>query len=385
MENKYPEQDQLLQKYRSGTCTIEEQLLIENWYNQQSKNAPVEFVEPDYELLRKEIWERLPAAQERKSVLKLFNHKWLSVAAAILILVCAGIFILHRTEDTRENGLVSVGPAIKNGVVLTLADGKKIDLTDVENGAIAEQMGVRITKSKDGALVYTIQHADIKNVESNVSYNTIQTPKGRYYQVNLPDGTRVWLNAASSLKYPTSFAFQKNRRVELFGEAYFEVSKDKAHPFLVKTDGQEIEVLGTHFNVMAYSGEQFVKTTLLEGSVRITGKSFTATLKAGELAVNDVLSDKIEISATDSEDAIAWKNGYFNFDNVKIDEVMRHVARWYDVDVELKNIDRGKAYWVANYPKSSSLEGLLKSLEITGDFQYKIIGRRVVITHKSGN
>ena len=380
MENQYADQKQLLQKYRSGTCTFEEKLLVENWYNQQSKNASFKFAEPDYELLRREIWDRLPAAHERKSVIKAFGYRWLSVAAAILVLIGGGIFFFRTTINVRQNALVSVSPVVKNGVVLTLSDGKKIDLTDVKNGAVAQQMGVRITKSEDGTLVYTARPAEMRNESTKLNYNTIETPKGRYYQINLPDGTRAWLNAASSLKYPTSFAFQKNRRVELLGEAYFEVAKDKSHPFLVKTAGQEIEVLGTHFNVMAYGGEQFVKTTLLEGAVRITGKDFTAKLKAGELAVNDLLSGKINISATEAEDAIAWKNGYFNFDNVKIEEVMRQVARWYDVDVELKSIDRTKAYWVANYPKSSSLEGLLKSLEITGDFQYKIIGRRVVIT-----
>ena len=305
---------------------------------------------------------------------------WIRIVAVASVILVAGIgFYFYKQVNTikpeqSSHYVKNIAPR-RNGATLTLANGKKIRLTNVANGQLVKEGGVSITKTADGKLVYEIKDTG----SDNNKINTLSTERGETYQLRLPDGSLVWLNSASSLTYTAFLNEQEKREVMLNGEAYFEIAKDKAHPFIVKTDKQAIEVLGTHFNVMAYTDEPFIKTTLLEGSVSITGNGLKVLLKPGELAINDIDANKINVTSVDAEDAIAWKNGYFNFDNENIGTIMKQISRWYDIDVEFRDADYNKVYWVANYARSASLNGLLKSLEMTGNVHFKIEGRRVIV------
>jgi len=254
--------------------------------------------------------------------------------------------------------------------MLTLADGRTIALDEAQNGEIAKQAGVTITKTKDGQLVYE------GKTKAN-AFNNIATPKGGQYQINLPDGTKVWLNAASSLSYPASFTGDK-REVRLLGEAYFEVSENKEMPFVVYTKGQEVVVLGTHFNVNAYEDESQTKTTLLEGSVkvRLVNSSASALLRPGHQAVFEL--DRLEVAPIDVAEAIAWKQGYFLFQDEDIRSIMRKIARWYDVEVVYAPDISDKRIG-GNIAHSKSLSAVLKTLSNTDKFNFKIEGRRVTV------
>jgi transmembrane sensor len=219
-----------------------------------------------------------------------------------------------------------------NKAVLTLADGKQITLDEAGNGKLAEQSGITVTKTKNGQLVYTASPSAV--TAKGPAMNMIATPKGGQYQVNLPDGTKVWLNAASSLRYPTAFTAGV-RQVSLTGEAYFEVAKVRPEmPFKVLTTTQTVEVLGTHFNVNSYTDEPAIKTTLLEGAVKVISPSAAVKeliLKPGQQSV--LRGDRLNVADVNEEEVIAWKNGMFRFRDADLQTVMRSVARWYDVQV----------------------------------------------------
>lgn len=220
-------------------------------------------------------------------------------------------------------------------------------------------------------------------------YNTIATPKGGQYQVRLPDGSKVWLNAASSLKYLASFSAWNERKVELSGEAYFEVAKDKDHPFVVKTENQEVIVLGTHFNINSYKDEPATKTTLLEGSVRVSllgttstastinttqkiskGKPAEIILKPGEQAT--LIGNNIRVSPQNAEDAIAWKDGYFMFNNESLESVMRKISRWYNLDVVFADASIKNQTFYGRMSRFSKVSQVLKSLALTREVKFEL-------------
>lgn len=324
-----------------------------------------------------------------KRTLRLSFAKWAAAAVLLITLGFAAYFYLQpgrQSKGTDYAGQITPG---KNDAVLTLADGSKISLTDAGNGELVKAPGVRIVKSADGSLIYTVDTTGLEQSSNtaNLVYNTISTPRGGEYQVNLPDGTKVWLNAASSLKFPQSFRNLKERRVELNGEAYFEVSKRKNQPFIVASAdfghdrAQEIEVLGTHFNISAYADDVATKTTLLEGSVRVrevrsSGNPNTAILVPGQQAV--IGNGKLSTLMVDTEEAIAWKNGNFIFDNADIESIMRRVSRWYNVEV----VYQGKipeANFMGTVSRFSNVSEILDILEATKTVHFKIEGRRITV------
>jgi len=260
--------------------------------------------------------------------------KMLGVAVVLMVLSAAVYFMRTLQQEapvryTTFKGEIKPGG---NKATLILADGRKVSLTDAADGKVAEEGNVRIRKSAEGRIVYEV----ISQENELPQYHTIATPAGGQYEVLLPDGTHVWLNAASSLKYPVSFVALKERRVELSGEAYFEVSKISRAgallPFVVQSEGQQVEVLGTHFNINTYKEEKAAVTTLLEGSVRVSRPgAFAAVLAPGEQAIVD---ERIRLSKADTSTAVAWKNGTFKFDDADIHTVMNQFSRWYDLDVE---------------------------------------------------
>jgi ferric-dicitrate binding protein FerR (iron transport regulator) len=258
-----------------------------------------------------------------------------------------------------------------------LADGRVIDLDNSGAGLLAQEGNTSII-NKDGKIIY----GPNKKGNPETIYNTISTPRGGQYQLVLPDDTKVWLNATSALKFPVAFT-GNNRTVELTGEAYFEVAKNPARPFIVKVKEVEVKVLGTHFNVMAYSEEDAIKTTLLEGSVKVStqqpGKEGSAMLKPGEqvsVSQSSKLSQPIPVQ---TEEVVSWKNGKFHFNNADIKVIMRQIARWYDVEVEYQNIS-AQTQLGGIVSRKENLRQLLDYFEIAGKVHFTVEGRKIIVS-----
>jgi ferric-dicitrate binding protein FerR (iron transport regulator) len=254
--------------------------------------------------------------------------------------------------------------------LLTLADGSTIVLNDEQNGELASQGNTKVLKL-NGRITY--QPSDVGS--GKILYNTITTPRGGQYQVVLADGSSVWLNAESSLRFPTDFV-GKERRVEISGEAYFEVAKNKAMPFVVSVNGAEVQVLGTHFNVQAYDDEAALQTTLLEGAVKFVAGNSAVTLKPGQQSQLDKNGDVTVSNEIDTDKIVAWKNGYFLFNGEGLSAITKQLARWYDVEVTGANKIGDKFY--AEIPRATKLSDVLHALELTGKVHFTIEGRKVV-------
>lgn len=255
---------------------------------------------------------------------------WVAAAASVLLLGLSAIF-LYRSKPLPANGtqVADIAPG-KQGAILTLSDGTQLVLDSLGNGTIAAQKGAEVIL-QNKRLAYKLTG----ETGGNVAYNIINTPKGRQFQVDLPDGTSVWLNAASSIRYPTSFSGQE-RRVMITGEVYFEVAKNAQSPFrVIVNKSTEIVVLGTSFNVNAYTDEASINTTLLMGSVRVSaGSASSVVLQPGQQAqISGAQNIKVDKNVDEAQ-AVAWKDGLFAFENADVPTVMRQLARWYNVEVE---------------------------------------------------
>jgi ferric-dicitrate binding protein FerR (iron transport regulator) len=262
-----------------------------------------------------------------------------------------------------------------NRAVLVLADGSSVLLDDAEQGELSRQANAIINKTADGQIVYENQ-AGAELVP--LVYNTISTPRAGQYRLTLTDGTKVWLNAATSLQFPASFP-GKERRVKLTGEAYFEVASNASQPFIVETPQQSIEVLGTHFNVNAYEEETQTKTTLLEGKVKVQTGSSVRVIKPGEQAAS-MQPGSLRVSEADTEEAIAWKNGYFKFNKADIQTIMRQLERWSDVEVEYMGAVPTDLF-VGKINRSENISGVLRILELS-KVQFKIENRKIIVGSK---
>ncbi|WP_316840223.1 FecR family protein [Pedobacter gandavensis] len=372
----------LLKRYLAGNCSDQERGLLETWYLKQEEKDLPELPQEIKDKQLDDIWiflsnrVELPVAEESAPLpQKIWKFGWPKLAAAAIMLIALSIgFHFYNAPDkviSAPNQNISQRvKSANNSAMLTLADGRTISLSEAQNGEIAEQAGVTITKMKDGQLVY-------KGEAKASAFNKIATPKGGQYQISLPDGTKVWLNAASSLSYPAAFTGAK-REVRLLGEAYFEVAKNKKMPFVVYTEGQEVMVLGTHFNVNAYEDEVETKTSLLEGSVkvRLVNSAASAVLKPGQQAVFE--SNKLDVLAIDVAEAIAWKEGRFLFQEEDIRSIMRKIARWYDVDVVYApHVSMNKIG--GRISRDTPLSAVLKMLSSTDKFNFKVEGRRVTV------
>lgn len=293
-----------------------------------------------------------------------FLRRWGWAAASVLVLLAAAGYYWFAAGNKQASPVartMDIAPG-KSGAILTLADGSTVVLDSLGNGEIARQTGATIML-KDGQLAY--DPTGEGTVEA--TYNTMSTPRGRQFQVVLPDGTNAWLNAASSIRYPTVFT-GREREVAITGEVYFEVAKDAGKPFRVKVnDLTEIEVAGTHFNVNAYTEEPAVSTTLLEGAVRVVrlpdGQPGSVTLKPGQQAQIDPAKTGIKlVKDANTAQVIAWKNGVFSFEGLPFQEAMRQLERWYDIKVSYENGVPGIHFW-GEIGRDVSLNGVLKMLE----------------------
>lgn len=372
----------LVDAYLAGKANAKQSATVEQYFDLFSTEPDI-LETLDRKAIR-EIHDRLKSGidsriESRERPNFILNWKYASIAAAILLISTIGIYFYRSGQQQLKpfsknpTMVTDIAPG-GNKAILTLADGSKISLTDAKAGKVASQFGLSIHKTNTGDLVYT--HTGLVNEKP--AYNSVETPKGGQYQVGLPDGTKVWLNAASSLRYP--LAFQGNeRKVELTGEAYFEVAKDKSKPFKVYTDRQVVEVLGTHFDVNAYSDESFTRTSLVEGSVSVSSLKSGAKVKIipGQ---QSIVSSNITVKNIDVDEAVAWKNGYFMFDEEPLESILRKVSRWYDVDIQYQNIELGrKLYFSGTLSRYSNVSKVLKKLELTESVHFKIEGRKIIV------
>lgn len=312
-----------------------------------------------------------PSRSPKRILMK--SLKWAAAAVVFIVFSFAAYLSLQKKKE--HVFATDVAPG-KNKAILTLADGKKISLSDAMNGDIAKEAGFSITKTADGQLVYNV--AGSENVNDS-RLNTISTPNGGEWQIQLPDGSMVWLNAASSIQYSLNIGTAKQRVVKLDGEAYFEVAKNATHPFIVETDKQSVEVLGTHFNINSYKDERVTKTTLLEGSVRVSHNitNESEVLKPGEQSLVSVSG--MDIKEVDVDESIAWKKGYFMFNNERQESILRKVARWYNVEIEYADQDAKEVMYYGTVSRFEKISKVLRKFEQTGEVRFDIKGNKVIV------
>jgi len=376
---------QLIEKYLAGKATEDEKLQVEAWYEQQA-NENKHFYNNDAEQIRLAAERSLKAIREKlneqETPIITMRPRRLSViiaaAASILIFISVGAYFLLQHNQAPHQVAKNIVP--KNDILpggnkayLILSNGQRVSLTGAANGTITRHAGITVTKTADGQIVYQADSAVAGAKGAAVAYNTVETPKGGQYQVVLSDGSHVWLNAASSLRYPAQFAANE-RRVELTGEAYFEVAKDKTRPFRVASNNQIVEVLGTHFNINSYADEPTTLTTLLEGSVKINSNTI---LKPGEQA-SLVKNGNVNVKAVDTDEAVAWKNGIFQFDNTGLEAVMRQLARWYDVEIQYDGKVPNRTF-TGKIHKDINASDALSILKFT-KVNFKIDGKKIIVT-----
>lgn len=325
--------------------------------------------------------------------------RWASLAAAVLLIFITVTIVLFSTKKpvNEINQVVEITKTTikqkqlyKNDVspggnkaILTLADGTKIVLDESSKGSLIKQGKATIIKLDSGRLAYNVQN--VPNISMKVIlYNTLTTPRGGQYCVTLPDGTIVWLNAVTSLRFPTVFTGNE-RRVEIKGEAYFEVAKNAAMPFIVKAGAEEIKVLGTHFNVTAYSDDKVIKTTLLEGQVEVTlPKSHNSEIERKSIILEPGQQSQLDsnkeltVVTADLEEAVAWKNGYFIFSNENIESIMLKISRWYDVKV-IFEMDPLNREFTGNISRTQNVSEVLNMLELTDEVHFKIEGKSITV------
>jgi transmembrane sensor len=357
--------EELIRKYLDGTATPEEVALLESWYIMAAQEQPQMSGAPDYEKIKEEILQPLLAEQEERAAKVRPMRIWPRVVAAASIL---GVVALGAVYIFRERSKPPVDVAAAAGNVLLpagvkaeleLVDGKIISLDSVDRPALARQGDV-VIGSQNGQLVYTAGGAAVSPgamTAGGDGHNLLTTRPGEHYSLVLPDGTKVWLNAASSIRYPVTFNGGA-RVVSVKGEAYFEVVHDARQPLRIIVGSQTIEDIGTHFDISAYDDEPVVRTTLLEGSVKVMKGAAAAVLKPGQEAVMGAGDVAFRVKDGDVDAAVAWKAGYFSFDRADLKTVMREFARWYDLQIvyqgELpKRTFKGKVY--RNIPASEAL------------------------------
>ena len=338
-------------------------------------------------------WPAEPVVTDASSI-PLYRLKWVA-AAAVILLLTGSVFVWklvtekaspgknHYNEVARSAEVISPG---HDGAVLILSDGSKIVLDSATNGVLANQGSAQISLKNNQVIYKADADPAAGSASKEMVYNTMTTPKGRQFQLVLPDGSKVWLNAASSIRYPIAFN-EKERRVEISGEVYVEVAHDKTWPFFVQTKNQQVQALGTSFNVNAYKNEEIEKTTLIEGSVKVNSiinhqsaghQPLSAILNPGQQANIDNSKQLLSIANNQSEAAIAWKNGYFNLENIPFDRVMKQLERWYDIQVLYEN-GVPDLHFVGGLSRNMTLAALIRALQVS-EVHFKIeAGRRLIV------
>lgn len=367
--------EELVRKYVAGTCTEEEKAMIESWHLNDlshSKSVPDQYkITTAGQRMLETIMDRT-VEKDRFSIKKLYPY--ISVAAAVLLITLGALLYLNNQSDEKsipQSKYASDFNPGGNKATLTLSNGKTIQLSGDKSGIIINTSRLAYndgTAIKDPSI-------NTSQISGNANFSTISTPKGGQYTVVLPDGTKVWLNSASSIKFPSLFE-KKIRHVEITGEAYFEVTKMKHTPFSVKSGDQTIEVLGTHFNINAYQDESSIKTTLVEGAVKVVSGRFAQLLKPGQQTI--LSANKIRLNPDpDLEGITAWKNGYFYFKGSDIETIMRQLSRWYNVEVEFEGEIPKRSYSGKIYRNAKASEIL--DLLSYSNIHFKTSGQKIIV------
>jgi ferric-dicitrate binding protein FerR (iron transport regulator) len=377
-------------KYQAGTLTPEERLLLNEWYHSfDDHEVEIPANENLSEaLLSERIKLRLQDTIQQHSKLVALKprRKWRLAAAAVLLLLSTSAYFIFFSRSSKQeiaDANLNTTP-VKNDIapgankaLLTLTDGSVIILDSTSNGTIIQQGNIKVDKLKNGLLAYTINGKQITE-NDEAFYNTISTPRGGQYQLLLADGTKVWLNAASSIRFPVMFKGTE-RKVEITGEAYFEVTKNANMPFMVRAGASKVEVLGTRFNVNAYNDEAIIKTTLLEGLVKVSANNQSPKfLQPGQQS--GISKDgKINVIANaDTEEAVAWINGRFQYKSADIKTILRQISRWYDVDVEYRgNVN---IHFTGQLPRNQYVSAIFEKLALTGEVKFKIDGKKIIVS-----
>lgn len=372
----------LLQRYRLGLCSEEEEAAINAWYDDMADSSQLILSEEDAEALNEKIKERVFKAIRKDEdsspgVLRKMNNKLLRYAAAVTLFIALGsvayYLIPGKTINTKMSETTKVHDGLPgtNKATLRLADGTVIELESNKNGLLADQGKTAILKVADGQIAYSSTGQD----DAPVLINRITTPNAGQYAVVLSDGTKVWLNAASSLEFPNRFTGNE-RTVTLTGEGYFEVLHDDQHPFIVKTGETETHDIGTAFNINAYHDEPEVTVTLVEGKASVKSAGKEVELEPGYKAI--VKHQQLKKQPANVSAAVAWKNGLFQFNDATIETVMRQIARWYDLQVEHRgNVQQrfnGSIY------RNSNASDVIRILEENGSAHFKIEGNKIIVS-----
>ncbi|MBI5372065.1 MAG: FecR domain-containing protein [Sphingobacteriales bacterium] len=384
---------ELIEKYQAGLASVEELRLLNEWYHSFNESETELLTSKTEKELADEIRVRLLTTIQQAPVRvqgTMFSRWRIAAAAILLLMITAGIYALLQPKPARQELANTKRPVIPakldiapggDKAVLILADGSSILLDSAADGMLTQQGNIKVEKLSNGLLAYTIGGRQVTESDE-AFYNTISTPRGGQYQVTLSDGTKVWLNAASSIRFPVLFTGAE-RRVEITGEAYFEVAKNVNRPFKVKASSSEIEVLGTHFNVNAYDDEATVKTTLLEGMVKVSvpasaGKGATRFLKPGQQSGVTREGDISVLNNADTEEAVAWKNGRFQFRSSDLKSILRQISRWYDVEVVYKgNVN---LHFTGQLTRNEYVSSVFEKLALTGEVHFSIDGRKVIVS-----
>lgn len=384
------ELDQLFVKYLEGKCSPEEIRQVEGLidaydnhnetWEQLSKPAQETWLRGLFTAIQNSISSQNNKAFQRRNP---FSFHRITAAAAILLVAGAGIWFYdtYKTapgvaSDTGNITLSQDLPPGKQGATLTLANGKSIKLNEAENGELIKEAGISILKSADGQLIYQVSGSPPKGGAAIT--NTLSTAKGETYRLRLPDSSLVYLNAASSLTYPAVLLRNGKRIVRLQGEGYFEIAKDKKHPFIVESKGQQVEVLGTHFNISSYAGESHTKTTLLEGAVKILSLSSKAVvLKPNQQAM--LGGDEFITKEVNVAEAVDWVNAKFICDNMALGELLDKVARWYDVEFAYADSTVLQEKVTGTLSRTANISKLLNRIALTGEVKFDIRGRTITV------
>ncbi|WP_295122569.1 FecR family protein [uncultured Chitinophaga sp.] len=372
----------LLKRYKNGKCSPEEVALVESIIfpgdDQEIKDQTQAELDD-----KAAVWHNLNELTQRQPKRGGIYRVLPYAAAAAVIIGAIIVFATKQNPSVKENNQIvrinDVAPGT-NRATLKLADGSVVDLEQQANGKIATQGDAQIRKSGSGKLIYA-SDAELASKTGSPVFNTLTTPKGGQYELTLPDGTKAWLNAASSISFPTNLGSSATRELSITGEVYFEVARDQSRPFRVSSATQTVEVLGTHFSINSYADEPQVKTSLLEGSVRITPHTLASgiVLKPGQQALLNQ-NKKIEIVPVD-ESEIAWKNGLIRVRNADLKTVMRQLARWYDLEVVYQGQISNESINAA-VPRNSRLATVLELLSGIG-VEFKIeqtaTGKKIIV------
>lgn len=385
----------LIEKVLAGTATVTEQCQVNDWYRQFSDDeVTIESIRLQTEQqVNNRIKQRLSLTIDTSTFTEKSqkNRKIFRLAAAAAVIAILGFgtyFIAFKNTAQQKVIVLKAAPAAQqpqdlvpggNKAVLTLANGATIILDSAANGLLTQQGNMQVKKLSNGLLAYVINGKEITE-NDEAFYNTISTPRGGQYQVTLSDGSKVWLNAASSIRFPVMFTGNE-RKVQVTGEVYMEIAKNAAKPFKVITNNCTVEVLGTHFNINAYDDEAAVKTTLLEGRVKVYSKQDKAearTISPGQqVTINSAGRLAVKNNA-DIEEAVAWKNGLFYFSGADIKTILRQISRWYDADVEFRGT--GGLQFTGQLTRNENVSKVFEKLALTGEVSFTIEGKKIIVT-----